>query len=47
MVALAQRIEQAAFNREPIPLEPLVAELAAAFTTVRTSLEAARTTLEP
>lgn len=47
MVALAQRIEQAAFNREPIPLAPLVAELAATFTTVRASLEAARATLEP
>ena len=47
MVALAQRIEQAAFNREPIPLAPLVAELAAAFTAVRASLEAARATLEP
>lgn len=47
MVALAQRIEQAAFNREPIPLEPLVAELAAAFTVVRAGLVAARATLEP
>ena len=46
VVELAQRIEHIAHHREPIPLAPLVEELAIAFTAARASLEIARTTLE-
>ena len=42
---LAQRLETAAHNHEPVPLAPLLEELSAAFTLARLELEATRAKL--
>lgn len=47
VMQLAQRLETAAHNHEPVPLGPLLEELAAAFTCARIELEAARAKLAP
>lgn len=47
VLQLAQRLETAAHQHEPIPLAPLLEELTQAFTRARIDLEAARAKLAP
>ena len=47
VMQLAQRLELAAHNHEPVPLAPLLEELSAAFTLARLELEATRAKLAP